>query len=885
MPIPLRALAVLVLTLSGLQLPAQTSFIYRGTLQQSGRPANGAFDLRFTLAESLTGRYVSSPFTNTAVSVNNGLFSVTLDFGGEVFNGPRRWLEIGVRPAASRADFTVLSPRQELLPTPYAIHARTADRAADLDFGGAFLWNVPATSLTGSLPLDRLSGITSRQIDPATDALYRSVDTNAVRALVQTTSGQGRITPFDFGAKGDGVTDDTQALQDWIDAAQNRNLIAELPPAPAFYRITDSLQVRHAGGLTLIGAGGQSHITGGPPYTRCRIHQVTPGRHGLVVTNITGTATPTDNVFLQGFMVTAEEYSPDSHGIAFRGGAPDTDANVIMNVAARNFGSGLFNAAACNMSVISCSFSYCGDGIQLNGPVVNSVLIQSTICTGNRSNGLHVISARNVTFDTGDLVTWRTDKAHLATIRSGLVSFRNLNGEHGSQTEAIVIGSHRPDAHVILDSGMILLFNAPTTNTYSLSISNAGSVLVHGLLLYSRTTDGFPIIEYQSPPATLSLRPLPERVVVNGRMATNWLGNYVRTTLPYFDGSSVKQNPTSGGLPHAGLLSTLNTPEETELLFSANLSRYHGGSGPEWVPLLQYAKDKLSSMTVSNLTVTGVLNQTGSSESSFASYPGLITRVTCKNGAITGAFPEEWDPDAWRFIERARLGSSPLESAAVDQLIKRLKAGHLWDLADAIYLFRGGTPESAALNLVSADYPILWSNAGPATFSRDGVVGDGRAFGLTALDPASLFHFVVGGGSLFTWVAHPGSTPAFFAGGQDANATFLLGGAPGVFGLVPGGAATNTSFAGGPVLLSHTTPMAGFILGSSFTNSFIATAKPVLPARLGVLAAADANGRARSPSTATLRCLWVGASLGLAQGRDLIAAFDEYFKTLKLPGP
>lgn len=886
MPNPVRALTLVVLLAGSLWVEAQTSFIYRGSLQSGGRPASGLFDLRFALTDSTTGNYVSRFVTNQSVQVSQGLFAVTLDFGGEVFDGTPRWLEIAVRPAGERADFTTLAPRQELLPAPYAIHARTAARATDLEHGGALLWNVPASSLSGKVPLDRLTGITSEQIDPVTDRAYRALDTNAVRALIQSTAGQGRITPFDFGARGDGVADDTVALQAWIDAAQDGNLVAELPPAPGFYRISDTLFVRRAGGLTLIGTGGQSHITGGPPYTRSRIHQVTPGKHALLVTNILGSGTPTDNVFLQGFMVTAEHYSPFSHGIAFAGGTPDTDVNVIMNVAARNFGTGLFNASACNLSVISCSFSYCGDGIQLNGPVVNSVLIQSTICTGNRSNGLHVVSAKNVTFDTGDLVTWRSDQAHLATIRSGLVSFRNLNGEHGSPVEAIRIWSVRPEAHVTLDSGMILLFNSPGPNTYSLSISNAGSVVINGALLHARATDGFPIVEYSSPPATTSLRPYPQKVVVHGRVATNWLGNHLRTSLPGLDASSAQQPPVQGGLPHAGLLSVLNQPGNTELLFSAHLGAYNQQGAPVYVPLLQYAKDKLATMTVSNLTVTGTLDQPGAPEGSFAAYPGVITRFTYRNGAINGVRHEEWDLDALQFVQRAGLQESPLEVAAVDQLVKRLKFGNLWSRAEAIYLFRGRNPAAAGMNLISGAGDIEWRGSTLPTFDRNGVTGNGSAFGLAPVELSAAIQFSSGNGSLMAYVGPSDARFSLVAGGQDAEQAFALGLGSGFFADVPGGGiAGPDGVRTGPVVLSHPSSAAGFLLGRSFTNTFSASPAPAPQTRLGILAGVNPHGEALATTSANLRALWLGAGLSVAQAHALVQAFEEYVSMLGIAAP
>jgi hypothetical protein len=486
---------ILLVFLAPAVVQAQTAFVYRGHLVESGQPANGSYDLQFGLTDAaVEGNYIANLVTNLAVPVTNGMFTVNLDFGA-AFDGSPCWLEIGVRTNASESPFILLSPRQPVSAVPYALFAgaaRAANLATNLYGGGANLTNVNASSLKGVVSLNRLAGITAQQLSPETDAAFRATDTNIVRKLVKTTSGQGRVTPFDFGAKGDGEADDTVPLQDWIDNAQASNLIAELPPATKFYRITDALYVRSSGGITIIGSGGQSHVTG-DPTTRSRIVQTTYGKHGLVITNVLGTTVPTDNIYLQGFAVAAQSYCPTNYGIAFQGGIPDSDVDVIMNVGVRNFGVGLFDGSGCNLSVISCSFGGGGDGIQINGPVVNSVMIQSTICTGNRSNGLNVVSAGNVTFDTGDLVTWSAHESRLASIAAGTVVFRNINGEHASALEAIKIWSPKHNANVNLDGGTITLIGGviPSSNNYSLSISNAVSVIINGTQLNARSTDGF----------------------------------------------------------------------------------------------------------------------------------------------------------------------------------------------------------------------------------------------------------------------------------------------------------------------------------------------------------------------------------------------------------
>jgi formylglycine-generating enzyme len=108
--------------------PAQgTAFTYQGRLNDGANPANGVYDLKFTIYDSTNspGTVIAGPVTNSATGVNNGLFTATLDFGTSVFTGADRWLEIGVRTNDGGSFFT-LSPRQQVTTTPYAITAGTA---------------------------------------------------------------------------------------------------------------------------------------------------------------------------------------------------------------------------------------------------------------------------------------------------------------------------------------------------------------------------------------------------------------------------------------------------------------------------------------------------------------------------------------------------------------------------------------------------------------------------------------------------------------------------------------------------------------------------------------------------------------------------------------
>jgi hypothetical protein len=117
----IAALAVLVSINYG---AAQgTAFTYQGQLNTASGPANGNYDLTFSLYNASTGgSQTGNTLTDLAVGITNGLFTTSVDFGA-VYNGTSYWLQIGVRTNGA-STFTPLSPRQELTPTPYAITAQ-----------------------------------------------------------------------------------------------------------------------------------------------------------------------------------------------------------------------------------------------------------------------------------------------------------------------------------------------------------------------------------------------------------------------------------------------------------------------------------------------------------------------------------------------------------------------------------------------------------------------------------------------------------------------------------------------------------------------------------------------------------------------------------------
>ena len=101
-----------------------SAFTYQGRLDTGSGPATGTYDFKFTLhSDSALNAPVGGPLTIQR-PVTNGLFSADLDFGNglAVFDGNARWLQVEAK-LSTDANYVALTPRQQLTPVPYALHA------------------------------------------------------------------------------------------------------------------------------------------------------------------------------------------------------------------------------------------------------------------------------------------------------------------------------------------------------------------------------------------------------------------------------------------------------------------------------------------------------------------------------------------------------------------------------------------------------------------------------------------------------------------------------------------------------------------------------------------------------------------------------------------
>ena len=90
-------LAAVVLLFATLSLPLSTAFAqgtaftYQGRLLSGANPANGTYNLTFSLYNLSSGGVLQAgPVTTNGVVISNGLFTVYIDFGSGVFTPATR---------------------------------------------------------------------------------------------------------------------------------------------------------------------------------------------------------------------------------------------------------------------------------------------------------------------------------------------------------------------------------------------------------------------------------------------------------------------------------------------------------------------------------------------------------------------------------------------------------------------------------------------------------------------------------------------------------------------------------------------------------------------------------------------------------------------------
>ena len=138
------------------------AFTYQGRLMKNGAPVNGACDASFYLYGAASGSFIISSVFSPSLQVVNGLFTLEVNFGQNLFTGEQRWIETEIGCGGDTP--VVLTPRTPLNPAPYA-YALPGFRAyfANPDFLGRPTVNVIGGVISGgvgnNIDLDAYAGV------------------------------------------------------------------------------------------------------------------------------------------------------------------------------------------------------------------------------------------------------------------------------------------------------------------------------------------------------------------------------------------------------------------------------------------------------------------------------------------------------------------------------------------------------------------------------------------------------------------------------------------------------------------------------------------------------------------------------------------------------
>jgi hypothetical protein len=202
--------AVFSILFSAAVFAQTTSFTYQGRFTDGGTAANGIYDMQFKLYDG-SGNQIGSTITNGAVTVTSGVFTVSLDYGAAAFPGADRFIEIGVRLAGNTDPYAVLSPRQQLSSTPYAIRAAVAT-AADT-----------AISAKSANDAAQLGGVAASQYVQTSDSRLSDGRLPLPGSGLYIQNGTSVQANANFNVSGDGTAGGTLAAKT-INAATQYNI-------------------------------------------------------------------------------------------------------------------------------------------------------------------------------------------------------------------------------------------------------------------------------------------------------------------------------------------------------------------------------------------------------------------------------------------------------------------------------------------------------------------------------------------------------------------------------------------------------------------------------------------------------------------------------------
>ena len=225
------------------QTPQGTAFTYQGELRQNGTPVTASVDMVFELLDAAAaGNAVAAAKAFTTangnpVTVQNGIFTVTLDFGALAFADAisnERYLKVTVNG-------NVLAPRTKIENAPYALQSRSAELAYAVSNA-----SIGSAQIVASQVQQRVSG------NCTAGATIQSIAQNGTVTCVN--NGSGTVTSI---ASGTGLTGGPITASGTLAIANGGVGLAQINNAQVQARVTGSCSASEK----ILGVGADGTVT------------------------------------------------------------------------------------------------------------------------------------------------------------------------------------------------------------------------------------------------------------------------------------------------------------------------------------------------------------------------------------------------------------------------------------------------------------------------------------------------------------------------------------------------------------------------------------------------------------------------------------------------
>lgn len=820
------------------------AFLYQGSLNDSGHPAAGTYDLTFTLYDSGNppGNIIGGTITNLGTGISNGLFTTTLDFGS-VFDGTPRWLEIGVRTNGG-TNFITLSPRQPLTAVPYAI------------FSGS------ATNLVGALSAANLAPVTS-MIAGSSNGLYSALQSSLITNLASFTN---------------------SGLESYQDAVR----LASVPNQQGGIQLTP---IR--GFLTWYATGPNptEALVSNVMYTTKTSGLYNFGYNWIFIDDGWGTTNRDANGNLQwntNKFPSGSNFVNVAHQMGYKL-AVYTDGGSPQGLTTS--GAQAASDAAHMVQDVNQFLNWGLDGGKWDVPVLNLQLGAAVLAT-NTARPFYLICGDGFP-DRVVTAQWVSMMNAFRGIANGdLVSFQSLlawcdefvtNGFYrwigpghvydfdgiGPANTDVEPGTYRgTQAQIVMDaisSGIIL------NSTCDIN----GNVTIEPV--YQLTNSS--VLAIQADPAVIA----GQRVMQTNNIDI-WLKPLGSAVGPQFAVGLICRSASSNVTVTIPLDSTgLNLPEMAQpSSFPVGYSIYDCISNT-WV----------STVPNGNITVTLTNHQ----PALLRLYPGTaittnylqpfiyaptLSAIVTSNG-IQRVVNVPWDPDATNFIARTQIANDPIQCYAVQVLFTGLKSIGVWtNRLDVLYPM---LPAQPYLNAFSTNFSIV--PVGAVTTNSQGIAGDGVSSFFT-----TEYHFVTNAVHLSLNSASVG----VYNGTASPSGIVLIGNFDGTnqTALInsPGAIYANVNDLAPSDGLGNSGNCAGILIASriSATTSYIYGRAGLTIGGVPAVSVPNAycylDGETRGfQCNAQLRGAWIGGGLNPTEMAELSSIWEEYESILGRQAP